>query len=325
VTSPVPAAVAPQPTGTDPAAVPVGPLAGARVCYGCANEHSLRALRKGKEPCTGGSVMAGYSVNGREDMTRVKLHERRQRILDRVLEYDSVTVDDLADEFGLTKMSVRRDLNALAENGQVARVRGGATRPHTPVPTRRYVDAQQRNAQAKARIARAAAPLLGPAVTAFFYSGSTVARVVEALTEDQHDQLTVVTNSVPVINTVTTWNDAHLVAVGGLYLPAYMAFVGPQAIEPLRSLSADVAVVGCDGLSIAEGLTTPHQLVAEIGTILIERARRTIVVADSSKIGRRGFTPIAPVTAIDVLVTDEHADPQELSALRQAGIDVHIA
>jgi len=270
--------------------------------------------------------MAGHSVDGHEDMTRVKPHERRQRILDRVLEYDLVTVDDLADEFGLTRMSVRRDLNALAENGQVVRVRGGATRPHTPVPARRYLDAQQRNAQAKARIARTAAPLLGPdVITAFFYSGSTVARVAEALTEDQHDQLTVVTNSVPVINTVTTWNDAHLVAVGGLYLPAYMAFVGPQAIEPLRSLSADVAVVGCDGLSIAEGLTTPHQLVAEIGTILIERARRTIVVADSSKIGRRGFTPIAPVTAIDVLVTDEHADPQELSALRQAGIDVHIA
>ena len=152
-----------------------------------------------------------------------------------------------------------------------------------------------------------------------------IARVVEALTEDQHDRLTVVSNSVPVINTVTTWNDAHLVAVGGLYLPAYMAFVGPQAVDSLRSLSADVAVMGCDGLSIAEGLTTPHQFVAEIGTILIERARRTIVVADSSKIGRRGFTPIAPATAIDVLVTDEHADEDELSALRQAGIEVHIA
>ena len=104
-----------------------------------------------------------------------------------------------------------------------------------------------------------------------------------------------------------------------------MAFVGPQTIESLRSLSADVAVVGCDGLSLAEGLTTPHQLIAEIGTILIERSRQTIVVADSSKIGRRGFTPIAPAKAIDVLVTDGEADPGELSALRQAGIDVHIA
>ena len=64
---------------------------------------------------------------------------------------------------------------------------------------------------------------------------------------------------------------------------------------------------------------------AEIGTILIERSRQTIVVADSSKIGRRGFTPIAPATAIDVLVTDAEADAAELSALRQAGVDVHIA
>jgi DeoR/GlpR family transcriptional regulator of sugar metabolism len=269
--------------------------------------------------------MAGNSIDGREDIMRVKPHERRQRILDRILEQDSVTVDDLADEFGLTKMSLRRDLNTLAENGQIVRIRGGATRPRAPAQARRYLDAQQRNAQAKARISRAAAQLLYPADTAFFYSGSTVARVAEALTEDQHGQLTVVTNSVPVINTVTTWNDAHLVAVGGLYLPAYMAFVGPQAVESLRSLSADVAVVGCDGLSIAEGLTTPHQLVAEIGTLLVERARRTLVVADSSKIGRRGFTPIAPATAIDVLVTDEHADAEQLSALREAGIDVHIA
>ena len=269
--------------------------------------------------------MVAHSVNGSEDSSPVKPHERRQRILDRILEHDSVTIDDLADEFGLTKMSLRRDLNALAENGQIVRVRGGATRPRAPLPARRYLDAQQRNAQAKARIARVAAQLLDPADVAFFYSGSTVARVAEALTEEQRDQLTVVTHSVPIINIVTTWNDAHLVAVGGLYLPAYMAFVGPQAVDSLRSLSADVAVMGCDGLSIAEGLTTPHQFVAEIGTILIERARRTIVVADSSKIGRRGFTPIAPATAIDVLVTDDHANENELSTLRQAGIEIHIA
>jgi DeoR/GlpR family transcriptional regulator of sugar metabolism len=266
-------------------------------------------------------VTAGPSRNGREDITRVKPQVRRQRILDRILEQDFVTVDDLAEQFGLTKMSLRRDLNTLAENGQIARVRGGATRPRTPASARRYQDAQHHNAQAKAQIARAAAELLETAASAFFYSGSTVARVAEALAEEQHDQLTVVTHSVPVI----TWNDAHLVAVGGLYLPAYMAFVGPQAIESLRSLSADVAVVGCDGLSLDEGLTTPHQLIAEVGTVLIERARQTIVVADSSKIGRRGFTPIAPASAIDILITDEHADPSDLAALRQAGIDVRIA
>ena len=137
-------------------------------------------------------------------------------------------------------------------------------------------------------------------------------------------KLTIVTPSVPVINTVTTWNDPHLVAVGGLYLPAYMTFVGPRAVEALRTMSADVAVVGCDGLSAAEGLTTPHQLVAEIGAVLVERARRTIVVADSSKVGRRGFTPIARASAVDCLVTDDDADPAEIAALRAAGVDVRV-
>ncbi|NJC73256.1 DeoR/GlpR transcriptional regulator [Planosporangium thailandense] len=255
---------------------------------------------------------------------RVKPHARRQLILDRILERDTVTIKELADEFGLTEMSLRRDLNALAEAGQISRVRGGATRPRNALTPRRYQDGEHRNAAAKARIARAATALFESAATVFFYSGSTVARVAEALGEEQRDHLTVVTASVPVINTVTTWNDPHLVAVGGLYLPAYMTFVGPQAVAALRTISADVAIVGCDGLSAAEGLTTPHHLVAEIGSVLVERARRTIVVADSSKIGRRGFTPIAPCSAVDCLVTDDDADPRELQALRRAGVDVHV-
>jgi DeoR/GlpR family transcriptional regulator of sugar metabolism len=101
-----------------------------------------------------------------------------------------------------------------------------------------------------------------------------------------------------------------------------MAFVGPQAIASLEPLSADVAVVGCDGLSADRGLTTPHQLVATIGTSMVARAQRTIVVADSSKVGRTGFTPISAIDDVDVLVTDEDADPGEISRLRDRGITV---
>lgn len=255
---------------------------------------------------------------------KVRPTARRQLILDRILEKDSVTIKELADEFGLTEMSLRRDLNALAESGQIARIRGGATRPRSAGTPRRYQDVEQRHSAAKARIARAATALFDAATTVFFYSGSTVARVAEALEEGPRDRLTVVTPSVPVINTVTTWNDPHLVAVGGLYLPAYMTFVGPQAVEALRTMSADVAIVGCDGLSAAEGLTTPHHLVAEIGTVLVERAQRTVVVADSSKVGRRGFTPIAASSAVDCLVTDSDADPAELAALRKTGVEVIV-
>jgi DeoR/GlpR family transcriptional regulator of sugar metabolism len=254
--------------------------------------------------------------------SRAKTASRRRLILERLQERDFVSVRDLAEEFGMTEMSLRRDLNSLADKGHVERVRGGARRSRAAAASRQYTEAEQRNTQAKARIARATAELLSGERTAFFYSGSTVARVASALGEVERANLTIVTTSLPVINEVSAWADPHLVVVGGLFLPGYLTCVGPQAVESLRAMSADVAIVGCDGITASDGLTTPHQLVAEIGSAIVERARRTIVVADSSKIGRRGFTPIAPVTAIDMVITDEGADPDELEALRVRGITV---
>ncbi len=127
------------------------------------------------------------------------------------------------------------------------------------------------------------------------------------------------------LNEVSAWPEPHLVVVGGFLLPDYQSFVGPQAVADLDAISADVAVVGCDGISAADGLTTPHHLVAEIGTIIVRRARRTIVVADSSKIGRRGFTAIAPIASVHTVITDADADPDELKALRDSGVGVVIA
>jgi DeoR/GlpR family transcriptional regulator of sugar metabolism len=250
--------------------------------------------------------------------------ERQRWILDRLNEQEFVSVKELAAVFEMTEMSLRRDLSALAEKGHIVRVRGGARRSRTAAASHQYTEAEQRNAQAKARIARATVALLGGAQSAFFYSGSTVARVALALGEPERANLTIVTPSLPVINEVSAWPDPHLVIVGGLFLPNYMTCVGPQAVESLQTVSADVAVMGGDGISAAEGLTTPHQLVAEIGSIIVQRARKTIVVADSSKIGRRGFTRIAPIPAIHTLVTDEGADPAALEALSSQGVDIHV-
>jgi DeoR/GlpR family transcriptional regulator of sugar metabolism len=263
---------------------------------------------------------AASSAAPRQQRTR----ERRARILELVDELEFVGVRELSDEFGLTEMSVRRDLAALESDGLIARVRGGATRPRVALASRQYAIGSQRNAAVKSRIARAAVALIPADSIVFFYSGSTVAKTAASLGEALRQSLTIVTNSLPIINEVNTWEDPHLVAIGGTYLPTYMAFVGPQSIEALEQLSADVAVLGCDGLSAERGLTTPHQLVAQIGTTLISRARRTIVVADSTKVGRRGFTPIAPIDDIDVLVTDIGADPDEVTSLRSHGVDVRL-
>jgi DeoR/GlpR family transcriptional regulator of sugar metabolism len=249
---------------------------------------------------------------------------RRARILERLEERDFVSVKELSDESGLTEMSVRRDLMALEADGMITRVRGGATRRQVGETSRHYAASAQRNSAAKARIARAAVGLIPADAITFFYSGSTVAKTAASLTEEVRSSLTIVTNSLPIINEASTWDDPHLVAIGGTYLPAYMCFVGPQSIDALGELSADVAVMGCDGLSADGGLTTPHQLVAQVGTTLVNRARHIIVVADSTKVGRRGFTPIAPIESIDVLVTDRDADPDEVASLRARGVDVRL-
>jgi DeoR/GlpR family transcriptional regulator of sugar metabolism len=266
------------------------------------------------------SMSTSESTGARQGRTRA----RRAHILERVEERDFVSVKELSDEFGLTEMSVRRDLVALENENLVTRVRGGVTRRQVGEPSRLYAAGAQRNAAAKNRIARAAVQLIPANAVTFFYSGSTVAKTAALLSEEVRGSLTIVTNSLPIINEVNSWDDPHLVGIGGTYLPAYMCFVGPQSLEALESLSADVAIMGCDGLSADGGLTTPHQLVAEIGASLIKRARHVIVVADSTKVGRRGFTPIAPVESIDVLVTDSEADPTEVESLRAAGVDVRL-
>ncbi|WP_377644966.1 DeoR/GlpR family DNA-binding transcription regulator [Oryzobacter terrae] len=250
---------------------------------------------------------------------------RRQWILQRLQEQEFVAVKELADQFEMTEMSLRRDLNALADKGLLVRVRGGARRARAATMSPRYADAEQRNPQAKAQIARAASEMLEHEKVVFFYSGSTVARVAAAISPAQRAVMTAVTPSLPVVNEVSSWADPHLVVVGGLFLPDYQVFVGPQAVQDLDALSADVAVVGCDGITAEEGLTTPHHLVAEIGTLLVARARKTIVVADSSKIGRRGFTAIAPIADVHTVITDAAADPHELKALRDCGIQVVVA
>ncbi|MFF8927182.1 DeoR/GlpR family DNA-binding transcription regulator [Streptomyces longwoodensis] len=249
---------------------------------------------------------------------------RRARILEILDTQDFVSVKQLSEEFELTEMSVRRDLTSMVNDGLITRVRGGAAKPPVAAGSPQYAQAANRNLQAKRAIAARAVELLTPGLSAFFYSGSTVARVAASLPEDLRTTLTVVTNSLPVIAEASSWQDSHLVAIGGTYLPAYMTFVGPQAVQTVEGMHADVAVIGCDGLSSDAGLTTPHQLVAEIGSTLVRQATRSIVVADSTKIGRRGFTQIAPISAVDVLVTDSEADEDELARLRSAGIEIFI-
>lgn len=241
------------------------------------------------------------------------------RLLDR---QEYVEVADLAERFDLTDASVRRDLQQLEADGLITRVRGGAVARRGAGLTGSYAQALHERVAEKRRIAEAAAALIPGRSVVFCDTGSTVAMTIGAIPRAARSGITVVTNSLAVIQETGEWENPHVVSLGGLYLPEYAGFVGPQAIASLQHLRADVAILGCDGLTASGGMTIAHQLIAEVGATMAEHSRRIVAVTDSRKIGRQGFAPFLPITAVSTLVTDAEADPAELEAIRAAGVEV---
>jgi DeoR/GlpR family transcriptional regulator of sugar metabolism len=257
----------------------------------------------------------------------VAARERRQVIAELLDEEGRVSVAELAERFGVTDVSIRRDLVILEDAGQLRRVHGGAVAPARNRRDGPFATKARENRDLKVRIGAAAASLIRPDDVVVFDSGSTVAQVAvhTPAALRRGSAITVVTNSLPVVEEISGWDGPHLIVLGGLYLPDHQALVGPQTVADLRELSADVVFIGCDGLTDDSGLTTPHVLVAEVGATMVSRAARVVAVADATKLGRRGFTPIAPLSSVHVLVTNAEADPAQLRVVHDAGIEVVLA
>jgi DeoR/GlpR family transcriptional regulator of sugar metabolism len=270
---------------------------------------------------------AGAPGNPADEPAPVSVLERREQIATLVEDVPRVSVADLAAQFGVTDVSIRRDLTILEEQGLLRRVHGGAVAATREHGRNAYALRARAAREEKKRIGAAAAALVSPGDVVAFDSGSTVAQVAAHISRPlrRSNALTVVTNSLPVLDEVGRWESPHLVCLGGLYLPDHQALVGPQTAADMRGLSADIAFLGCDGLTVETGLTTPHVLVAEIGAVIASRARRVVVVADSTKIGRQGFTAIIPLAEVHVLVTDRAADPDQVARAREMGIEVVLA
>jgi DeoR/GlpR family transcriptional regulator of sugar metabolism len=253
--------------------------------------------------------------------------ERRAQVAQLVADTGQVDVSALARMFGVSDTSIRRDLMLLEGQGRLKRVHGGAVAPHLAVRNTVVATKLREHPEEKRRIAAAAASLIHPGDVVLFDSGTTVAQVPAQLPIQLRvaNAMTAVTHSLLVIEALAAWEGSHLTCLGGLFMPDYQAFVGPQTVASLKGFSADLAFLGCDGLTSEAGITTPHVLIAEVGATMAARARRVVALADSSKLGRYGFTTIVPLSQVDVLITDTGADPDEVAKIRAAGVEVILA
>jgi DeoR/GlpR family transcriptional regulator of sugar metabolism len=252
--------------------------------------------------------------------------DRRAQIAQMVLERDGLRVSNLVAEFGVTDTSIRRDLIILESEGRLRRVHGGAVAVRNDQRARWYTDRMRQHLEQKQRIGAAGAQLISPGDVLLFDSGTTTLQVVAHIPMQLRTggTLTLVTNSVPLADEVRAWPSSNLILLGGLYLPDYQATVGPQAVEQLRSITADKVFLGAEGLTLEEGISTAHILMAETDQILAQRARQVIVTTDSSKLGRAGFVPIIRLNQVHILVTDTNAPPEVVEGIRAQGVDVRL-
>ncbi|QMU67564.1 DeoR/GlpR family DNA-binding transcription regulator [Streptacidiphilus sp. P02-A3a] len=237
------------------------------------------------------------------------LAKRRQSvILAEIRRSGSVRVGDLSLRFGVSDMTIRRDLSDLARQGLVEKVHGGALLSDAVSRIEPGFEAKTEwDPEAKDEIARAAAALVRPGTAIALSAGTTTHALARHLLRVQ--RLTVVTNSVRVAD---VFEEARrpgrtgpvVVLTGGVRTPSD-ALVGPIAALALHDLHVDQVFMGCHGIDPDAGLTTPNLAESETNRALMECASQVIVLADHSKWGMVSLSSYAPLSAVDTLVTDE--------------------
>lgn len=230
--------------------------------------------------------------------------QRQAAILDQIRATGAVKVSDLVAEFGVSDMTIRRDLEVLADRRLVNKVHGGATTVHpgsTDEPGFAAKSIRQR--AEKAAIAERAAQLVKPGTAVALSAGTTTAEL--ALRMVDVPELTVVTNSIPVADVFyrAGRTDQTVVLTGGVRTPSD-ALVGPVAVAAIRSLHLDVLFLGVHGMTERAGFTTPNLMEADADRALVAAAERLVVLADHTKWGTVGISSIAALTDAHVLVTD---------------------
>ncbi|SEE75866.1 transcriptional regulator, DeoR family [Streptomyces sp. KS_5] len=243
--------------------------------------------------------------------------DRHGLIAKAVRDSAGATVQELAELTGASEMTIRRDLDALAAQGVLERVRGGARslllRGEEPPFALRAHEA----VDAKRRIATEISALIADGESVLLDSGTTCLEVARLLRERP---VTVMPLSLQAIHVFgETPGPATLVVPGGQPRAAEGALTGPLTLASLAALRFDTAVIGCCGLSAADGLTAYDLDDAAVKKAGIASARRTVVGTDGGKLGRTAYAYVGPATLLHTLVTDAGAPAEEVAALEGAG------
>ncbi len=247
--------------------------------------------------------------------------ERRERILELLAETGFATVEDLSSRLEVSSMTIRRDLQRLEDESLLRRLQGGATVAHggEPAFAERTVEALPE----KRAIARAAAAMVTDGEAVILDTGTTALEVARQLARRRN--LTVITNSLRVVDALSRVSDTRLLVTGGTLKQTELALVGPVAERMLMERRADIAFISASGFSLPDGATDYEDLEVAVKRAMIQVSRRTYLIVHSSKLGRVSPLVIVAAAAFDGLITDSGVAPTFADEVRTAGLHLTVA
>ena len=253
----------------------------------------------------------------------VPIPERQKQILSLLAKQGRLSVAEIVRQFSISEATARRDVGLLASQGKAQRVHGGILAIEQAPPELPILQRTSEESGEKTRIGRVAAELISDGDTVFIGSGTTPLEVARNLRGRR--RLTVITNSLPVLNMLAGEKDITVISLGGMLRDSELSFIGHITEQALAEIRADKVIMGTRGLSLEHGLTNDYLQETLTDRAILKTGRQVIIVADYTKINRVSTALLAPLRSIHTLVTDSKADKKFIQAVKKQGIAVVVA
>lgn len=255
--------------------------------------------------------------------SQAEVQKRHQLLLELFNRQGSLQVSDVSQMLGMSELTIRRDFDILEKKGYIVRFHGGAKlvsslAETTPV----FENKGTMNQIQKQQIARIAAQFIQDKDTVFLNAGTTTLEIIKAV-KDRN--ITIITNNALACSAIGD-SGATLISTGGEYNNRNKSYTGALATNLINKVFATVCILGVNGITAADGITTSAYLETMINEELLKRCKgKKIVAADGSKIGRTFCFTSADITNIDILITDSTADAEELDKMCEKGVQIIVA
>lgn len=249
--------------------------------------------------------------------------ERQSIILELLIQHNSILVTDLATHLNVSSVTIRKDLTDLEREKKLYRNHGKAILIAPYIDNRNVSEKEKLYVEEKRLIGMKAASLITPKDSILIASGTTMHALARSIVPV--DELTVITASMEVSNILASEKNIYIIQLGGILRHSSLSVVGKYAENILADFSCSKLFIGVDGIDLDFGITTTNMMEASLNRVMMQTAQKTIVLADSSKFGRRGFSKIADMEDVDHIITDSHIPPSTALRLEEMGIEVTIA